>query len=48
MAMDAGLKSQVSLKGILEARRPVYRHLSPTPLTSYPLVSRWLGCEAYI
>ena len=48
MAIDAGLKSQVSLKGILEARRPVYRYLSPTPLTCYPLLSRWLGCKAYI
>ena len=39
---------QVTLQGIFEARKFVYRHLRPTPLTHYPLLSRFLGCHAYI
>ncbi len=42
------MNRQVSIKGVFEARRPVYRYLKPTPLSLYPLISEWLGCEAYI
>ncbi len=42
------MNRQVSIKGVFEARRPVYRYLKPTPLSPYPLLSEWLGCEAYI
>ncbi len=38
----------VSLRGVLEARRIVYRHLKPTPLTHYPLLSAETGFEAFI
>ncbi len=48
MKMNGGVKWQVSLQGVLAARRLISRHLNPTPLSHYPLVSRWLGCEAYI
>ncbi|MGH9341300.1 MAG: threonine dehydratase [Acidobacteriota bacterium] len=39
---------EVNLAEILKARKVVYRHLRPTPLTSHPLLSRLLGCEAYV
>ncbi len=39
---------QVTLQGIFEAKKLVYRHLRPTPLTYYPLLSRFLGCHAYV
>ncbi len=42
------MNRQVSIKGVFEARRPVYRYLKPTPLSLYPLLSEWLGCKAYI
>ena len=48
MKMNEGVRSQVSFQGVLEARRLISHHLNPTPLSQYPLVSRWLGCEAYI
>lgn len=38
----------VALEGILQARRAVYRHLRPTPLIEHPLLSRLLGCQAYV
>ncbi len=38
----------VSFQGILAARKTVYRHLRPTPLIQYPLLSRWLGFQAWI
>ncbi|MFQ5739707.1 MAG: threonine dehydratase [Acidobacteriota bacterium] len=39
---------QVHFQGILRARKSVYRYLQPTPLIRYPLLSRLLGCEAYV
>lgn len=39
---------EISFQGILKARRFVYRHLRPTALTHYPLLSEWLGCEAWV
>lgn len=39
---------EVTFQGILKARKSVYRHLRPTPLIQYPLLSRCLGCEAYV
>lgn len=40
--------ASVRFQGILQARRIVYHHLRPTPLTHYPLLSRLLGAEAYV
>ena len=39
---------RVTLQGVLEARAYVYRHLHPTPLIHYPILSRSLGCQAYV
>jgi threonine dehydratase len=38
----------VSLQGVRDAREFIYQYLKPTPLIHYPLLSRDLGCEAYI
>jgi threonine dehydratase len=38
----------VDVGGVLRACRRVYRHLKPTPLIHYPLLSDLLGCEAYV
>ncbi len=38
----------VTLAGILQARRVVYHHLRPTALIQHPLLSRELGCEAWV
>lgn len=40
--------SSVSLQGVLRARQVVRRHLRPTPLLEHPLLSRYLGCQAYV
>ena len=39
---------EVSFQGILRAQKQVYRHLRPTPLISYPLLSEYLACEAFV
>ncbi len=38
----------VNLQGILQARPVVYRHLRPTGLIQHPLLSRELGCQAWV
>jgi len=38
----------VSVQGILQARQFIYQYLKPTPLLHYPLLSRELGCSAFI
>jgi threonine dehydratase len=38
----------VSIQGVIEARQFIYKYLKPTPLIHYPLLSRELGCSAYI
>lgn len=38
----------VTLRGIFQARKKVYRHLKPTPLLHHPLLEKLLGCEAYV
>ncbi len=38
----------VDLQGILRASRLIYRYLKPTPLIPYPLLSKHLGCDAYV
>lgn len=38
----------VSLRGVYEARRRVYQYLKPTALQNYPLLSDYLGCQAWI
>lgn len=40
--------TEVSIQGVLEARQFIYKYLKPTPLIQYPLLSRELGCSAYI
>jgi len=37
-----------SLPDVLAARARVYAHLQPTPLLQHPLLSEWLGCEAWV
>lgn len=44
----SGSVGYVSIEGVLAARRVVYRHLKPTPLYHYLLLSEALGCEAYV
>jgi len=39
---------EVSIRGVLEARKKVYEFLKPTPLIRYPLLSRQLECEFYV
>lgn len=39
---------EINLQGILRARRAVYRHLRPTYLINHPLLSRELGCKAWV
>jgi len=39
---------EVTLQGVLEARGRIARFLPRTPLVRYPLLSRFLGCEAYV
>lgn len=38
----------VTIQGVLEARQFIYQYLRPTPLIQYPLLSRELGCDAYV
>ena len=40
--------TDVSFQGILQARKQVYRHLRPTSLIHYPLLSEFLTCEAFV
>jgi threonine dehydratase len=40
--------TEVNIGGVLQACRQVYRHLKPTPLVHYPLLSDLLGCEAFV
>jgi threonine dehydratase len=37
-----------SFDDVLTARSRVYAHLQPTPLLQHPLLSDWLGCEAWV
>lgn len=39
---------KVSFLGVLEARRLISRYLIRTPLIHYPLLSGYLGCEAFV
>lgn len=48
MTSDIQAGSQLSFQGVLKARRLISRTLKPTPLTGYPLLSDWLGCQAYV
>lgn len=38
----------ITLRGILEARKSVYRHLSATPLLEYPLLNSYLGFRTLV
>jgi len=40
--------SNISLKDIIAARKNVYRHLSPTPLYTYPALNDLLGTSIWI
>jgi threonine dehydratase len=39
---------EISVEGVLKAQSTVYRYLRPTPLVHYPLLSDYLGCEAFV
>ena len=42
------MTDEVTISGILEARKTVYRHLKPTALTEYPLLSKECGFPLYL
>ncbi len=42
------MANEVTIAGIRDARKTVYRHLKPTALTEYPLLSRECGFSLYL
>ena len=39
---------EVTIQGVRDARHFIYQYMKPTPLLHYPLLSGYLGCDAYI